>query len=584
MAVARKSGGKSLRRKAAAPDPAGSLQQLTIIPTGITGLDKVLGGGLPRGRSIIVVGGAGSGKTLLATEFIVRGYQQFGETGVIISFEEPVADLAANAAGFGWDLSGAIAAGKLVASHVDLARSAMLEVGDFDLSGLQFRIEMAIKTVGARRIVLDGLNTLLASFGNEQIVRSELLHLFSWLKEKGLTILATGERGIGSWTRLGFEEYLADGLIVLENRVDASVAKRLLRVIKCRGINHGTDEYPFLIGRDGFTLFPIRAAELDYQVSTKRVMTGVLGLDEMLGGKGVYRGSTILVGGSAGTGKTSLVASFLNAACERGEKALVFTFEEAPAQIIRNMRSIGIDLERWRKSGALTFSANRALVYGLEGHLTAMQEAVRIAAPQVVAIDPISAMASVGTDTEIKSMLARLIDYLRSQGITVMMTNLATAGQSGERADLAVSSMADTWILTRTIEHNAERNYIVQVLKSRGMQHSNQLREFNFTTDGIQIVNAYIGVDGVVIGSARRAQEAKDRIVELQREAELETRRRSLAERRRAVDAQIQALEADYAAEVEALEAEGHALLRIQDETLAASEDIAQERGLSDVS
>lgn len=563
-------------RSNAGSEPVG----VDIVPTGVQGLDTILGGGLPRGRSVLVVGGAGSGKTLLATEFLIRGIQQYREPGVLVSFEERVDELASNAAGFGWDLKRHMDDKNLYATFVNLAPAETIEMGDFDLSGLFLRIEMAIKAVGAKRIVLDGMNNLLATFSNERIVRAELLRLFAWLKEQGLTVIATGERGVSGWTRLGFEEYLADGLIVLDNRIEDKVARRTLRVVKCRGADHATDEFPFLIGEEGFSLFPILAAELDYKTSTRRVRTGIDGLDEMLGGKGFYRGSTVLVSGSAGTGKSSLAASFVNAACARGERALMVSFEEAPAQIVRNMRSIGIDLGAWEKEGLLTIYATRAMHQGTEGHLTDLQEIVRQADPKVVAIDPISALMSVGTENEIRSMAVRLIDYLRGRGITTMATNLAVRGRTGEMAELAVSSMADTWILVRTLEHHAERNNVIQVLKSRGMAHSNQMREFNFTQNGIEIVDAYIGVNGVVIGSARRSQEAADRIEALRREAELEKKRRSLVERRREIDAQIQALEAGYASALEEVAAEATALEKITAEEQATSEDIARERGL----
>lgn len=541
------------RKNAAAAEP----HRPDLVTTGISGLDQILGGGLPKGRAMMVVGGAGSGKTLLGTEFLVRGAQQYKEPGLLVSFEESIDELAANARGFGWDLARLKKEGWLYPLTIDLSGHAgQVETGDFDLEALFVRLRAGVEAVGAKRVLLDGISNLLSSFRNERTVRAELLRLFRWLKDQGLTIVVTGERGDGSWTRLGFEEYLADGLIVLDHRVEGKIAQRLLRIVKCRGVPHATDEFPFLIGKDGFSLFPIIAADLNFSVSTKRVRSGIEGLDEMLEGKGFYQGSMVLVGGSAGTGKSSVGAAFVDAACERGESAIYFAFEESPAQIIRNMRRIGIDLGRWVDNGLLTFHATRALNQGLEGHLTEMQEAVRLAKPSVAVVDPISGLAPVGNETEIKSMIARMSDYFRVHGITTMMTNLAVNGRSGEEADLAVSSLADTWILVRVIEQNAERNNVIQVLKSRGMGHSKVLREFNFTKDGIKVVDAYIGVNGAVVGSARHSQEAKDRMERVERRAEIEKKRRQLDERRRSVDTQIAALEAEYKAELEALEAD----------------------------
>lgn len=557
-----------------------SAEQVEITPTGIAGLDLVLGGGLPRGRSILVIGGAGSGKTLLGTEFLMRGALEKNEPGVLVTFEESVDELAANAAGFGWDFGKLKKEKMLYPMAIDLSSvTSSTEAGVFDLEALFLRIGVGINAVSAKRIVIDGINNLLASFNNEAVIRSELLRLFKWLKEKGLTIVATGERGDDGWTRLGFEEYLADGLIVLDNRIDGKISKRLLRVVKCRGIAHGTDEYPFLIGREGFSIFPIDAAQLDYKVSSERISSGVAGLDAMLGGKGFYRGSSILIGGSAGTGKSSLGAAFVAAACERGERAVYFTFEESPRQIIRNMKSIGVDLGKWVKKGLLTIHATRALNHGVEGHLTEMQEIVRIADPSVAVIDPISSLTAVGADIEVKSMIARLCDHFRFMGITTVMTNLAAGGNSGEQADLAVSSMADTWILARVIEQNSERNNVIQVLKSRGMSHSKVLKEFKFTKDGIDIIDAYIGVDGVVLGSARHAREAQDELDRATRETEIEKNRQGLAERKRALKAQITALEAEFQAEVDALEAEIQGQNAIEEKRAKAVTAIKSERG-----
>lgn len=526
------------------------------VPTGILGLDQILGGGLPKGRAILVVGSAGSGKTILATEFLARGALAYDEPGVLVTFEESINELSANAAGFGWDFKRLQEEKRLQPLVIDLAAAGGMQTGSFDLEALFVRIGNAIKKVGARRLVLDGINNLLASFNNEPVVRSELLRLLRWLKDQDLTVVVTGEAGEDGWTRLGFEEYLADGLIALDHRVEGKVAKRLLRVVKCRGISHSTDEFPFLIAKDGISLFPVNAADLDYDISAGVVESGVAGLDEMLGHGGFYKGSAILVSGSAGTGKSTLGASFVDAACRRGERAIYFTFEESPSQVVRNMKSVGIDLAQWQDKGLLTIRATRAMQQGIESHLTEMQEAVRAAKPSVAFVDPISALLPVGTENEVKSMMTRMIDYFRSEGITTMMSNLAKGGVSGEAADFHVSSMADTWLLVRVIEENAERNNIIQVLKSRGMDHSRLVREFNFTDSGIEIVDAYIGLDGIVIGSARHTAEAKDKLHRERRRSDLIKKKEELAEKRRAMEAQVARLEAEHKAEEEALAVE----------------------------
>lgn len=548
--------------------------------TGILGLDQVLGGGLPKGRAMLVVGGAGSGKTILATEFLVRGATEFDEPGVLVTFEESIDELTSNAAGFGWDFDALALEKRLHPMVIDLTMAGGEETGDFDLEPLFLRIGHGIKKVGARRIVLDGINNLLSFFKNEQTVRSELMRLLRWLKDQELTVIVTGEAGEDGWTRLGFEEYLADGLIALDHRVEGKVARRLLRVVKCRGISHATDEFPYLIGAGGITLFPISAADLKYKVSKESVPSGIDGLDEMLGHNGFYKGSAILVSGSAGTGKSTLGASFVDAACRRGERAIYVTLEESPAQVVRNMKSIGMDLGKWEKNGLLTFHATRALHQGLESHLTELQELVRIHEPTVAVIDPISALVSVGSEIDVKSMMTRMIDYFRFQGITTMMSNLATGGRSGEEASLAVSSMADTWLLVRVIEKNAERNNIIQVLKSRGMNHSRLVREFNFTKRGVKIVDAYVGLDGVVIGSARHTEEAKDRLRRKERQAEIEKKQESLSERRKAVDAQIARIKAEFKAEEEALAAEIEAQKRREALTQKAVDAVTTERTL----
>jgi circadian clock protein KaiC len=519
-------------------------------PTGIQGLDEVTLGGLPRGRPTLVCGGAGCGKTLLALEFLVRGATQYDEPGVFMAFEETAEELTSNVRSLGFDLDALVKDEKLVLDFVRVERSEIEETGDYDLEGLFVRLGYAIDTIGARRVVLDTIETLFSGLSNTAILRAELRRLFRWLKEKGVTAVVTGERGDGMLTRQGLEEYVSDCVILLDHRVIDQVSTRRLRVVKYRGSVHGTNEYPFLIDEDGVSILPITSMGLQHDVSSKRVSTGIPGLDAMMGGQGYYKGSTVLVSGTAGAGKTSVSAHFVRAACERGERCLYFAFEESQPQILRNMRSIGIDLQPWVKKGLLQFHANRPTIYGLEMHLVTCHKLIQKFKPDVVVLDPIGNLTLTGSDVDTTAMLTRLMDFLKAQGITALWTSLTT-GSDLETTDVRISSLVDTWLLLRDIEIGGERNRAVYVLKSRGMAHSNQIREFLITNQGIELAEAYFGPEGVLTGSARQAQEARERAEALVRRQQVELKRREVERKRELLESRIATLRKEFEAEAE---------------------------------
>jgi len=460
---------------------------LTKAPTGITGLDEITGGGLPRGRPTLVCGASGSGKTLLATEFLVRGATDFGERGVFMTFEESVEDLSVDVASLGFDLAALIAQRKIVIDHVRVNRHEIEETGEYDLEGLFIRLDQAIKSIRAKRVVLDTIEALFAGFSNLGILRMELARLFRWLKDKGVTAVITGERGEGTLTRHGLEEYVSDAVIVLDHRIDDQVSTRRLRIAKYRGSSHGTNEYPFLIGQSGLSVLPITSLGLQHEAPLDRVSTGLSALDAMLGGQGFYRGSSIILSGGAGTGKSSLAAHFVDAACRRGERCVFFLFEESPSQYMRNMRSIGIDLEGWVKGGFLHFHAARPALLGLEQHLVAMHREIEEVRPAVVVVDPINDLMAVGNMTAVKATLLRLIDYLKTSQITALFSSL-TAGDAHEQTtDLGISSLMDTWILLRAVEERGQRHRGLYVLKSRGMPHSNTVSRYTLSDHGVQL-------------------------------------------------------------------------------------------------
>jgi len=530
---------------------AGARSALAKTPTGIEGFDEITEGGVPRGRTTLVCGGPGCGKTLFATEFLVRGATQFGENGAFISFEETSEELAQNVRSLGFDLEALIKDEKIAMDHIRIERSEIEQTGDYDLEGLFLRLGLAIDSVGAKRVVLDTVESLFGGFDNVALLRAELRRLFRFLKDKGVSVVLTGERGEGALTRQGLEEYVSDCVILLDHRVTEQVSTRRLRIVKYRGTTHGTNEYPFLIDSDGISVLPITSMGLDHAVSNERVSTGVPGLDAMLGGKGYFRGSSILISGTAGTGKSSLAAAFARETCSRGEKCLYLAFEESPAQILRNMKSIALDLEPHVKKGLLRIHASRPALHGLEQHLVGIHKMVEKFQPASVVVDPISNLISAGSQFETEAMLLRLVDFLKTRQITALMTHL-NAGTQGraivEATDVGISSIVDTWLLVRDIELGGERNRAMYVLKSRGMQHSNQVREFLLTSRGINLLDVYIGAEGVLTGSMRAAQEAREKAMSLAQRHEMELKQRDLDRRRAAIEAQINSLRAEFEA------------------------------------
>ena len=526
--------------------------QLPKCPTGIQGLDEITGGGLPRGRPTLVCGGAGCGKTLLAVEFLVRGAAQFDEPGVFMAFEETEAELTANVASLGFDLAGLVRHGKIVIDYVHIERNEAQESGNYDLEGLFVRLNHAIDSVGAKRVVLDTLEVLFASLPNEAILRAELRRLFRWLKEKGVTAVLTAERGRESLTRHGLEEYVSDCVIVLDHRVYDQIATRHLRVMKYRGALHGTNEFPFLIGDEGISVLPITSLGLNHKVSNERIGTGIPRLDAMLGGQGFFRGSSILLTGTPGTGKTIISANFAQAAARRGERVLFFSFVESPSQIIRNMHSIGLRLEPLVKRGLLRFHSARPSLYGLEMHLATMFKEITAFQPHVVIMDPITSLMDAGTPSEGKGMVTRLIDYLKAGQVTTLFTSLTQGGHILQESESAMSSLMDSWLSLQDFEGNGERNRVLYVLKARGMAHSNQIREFLISDHGIDLVDAYIGVSGVLTGSARVAQGALEKAAVLADQQEAAQLKREVERKRAALERQISGLRSDY--ETEAVE------------------------------
>jgi circadian clock protein KaiC len=547
------------------------LENLKKERTGIPGFDEITRGGLPAGRPTLVCGSAGAGKTLFAMEFLVRGATFFDEPGVFISFEETDEELATNVASLGFDLKQLIADKKLVLDYVFIERSEIEETGEYDLEGLFLRLSHAIDSIGAKRIVLDTLEALFSALPNEAIIRAELRRLFRWLKEKGVTALITCERGEGRLTRYGLEEYVADCVILLDHRVQNQISTRRMRIIKYRGTSHGTNEYPFLIDEKGFSVLPITSLGLFHKASTEYVSSGIPRLDTMLNGKGFYRGASILISGTAGTGKSTLGAHFIEAACTRGEKALFFAFEESQDQIIRNMRSLGIDLEKFVKKGLLKFHNARPSTWGLEVHLAMIHKAISEFEPAVVVVDPITNFLAIGEQVETKSMLTRLIDFLKVQQITGMFTSLTSAGNNLEDSVVDVSSLMDAWLLVKNIESNGERNRELYILKARGIAHSNQVREFLLTDHGIELVDAYIGTEGVLMGSARSSQVARERAAEVDRRLSIERKQRELQRKQDLYEAQLIALKGQY-------ETERDAILRELDEEEKRQKVIADQR------
>lgn len=527
--------------------------------TGIDGFDDLTLGGLPTGRPTLVCGSAGCGKTLFASTFLLNGARLFGESGVFVTFEERPGDIVDNVASLGFAAQELIDDGRLCIEHVAIDPSELAEIGEYDLEGLFLRLELAVEQVGAKRIVLDTIESLFSAFQNPAVLRAEIRRLFDWLKSRGLTAVITGERGDGSLTRQGLEEYVSDCVILLDHRVHNQISTRRLRIVKYRGTAHGTNEYPFLIDEDGFSVLPVSSLGLDHTVHDSRIPSGVADLDAMVSGGGFHRGSSVLISGVAGSGKSTISASFVDAACGRGERALYFSFEESAAQTVRNMKSVNIDLGRWLDAGLLRYVAARPTFYSLEMHLAVMLREITRFAPSVVVLDPISAFTGSGEQLEVQSMLLRIVDHIKARGITAVFTHLMHSQEGASETDAGLSSLMDAWILLLNREVGGEFNRELYLLKARGLSHSNQVREFVMSADGLRLLPPYTGGGRALTGSARIAEEARERREEAARRSEVERAARVLDQRRRKVAAQIAALQAELAADEAELQRAGQA-------------------------
>ncbi len=542
--------------------------------TGIQGLDEITFGGLPRGRPTLISGGAGSGKTLFGIEFLVRGATQYNEPGVFVSFEESGEDLTENAASLGFNLDRLVADKKLFVEYVRVQKSEIAATGEYDLDGLFIRVADAVQRVGARRIVLDTIEALFSELPNPGILRSEIRRLFGWLKEKQLTAVITAERDEPHrLTRHGLEEYVSDCVILLDHRVREENSTRRLRIVKYRGSTHGTNEFPFLIDKDGISILPISSLGLDHAAPTERISSGIPRLDGMLGGKGFYRGSSVLISGTSGSGKTSVAAHFVEAACRRGERCSYFAFEESPRQIVRNMRSIGIDLDPWVGKGLLEFHASRPTFGGIEQHLALTCKWIASFQPSVVVVDPVTNLIAVGTANEVRSMLTRMVDFIKTRQITAIFTSLTAGGGPLEASEESVSSLMDAWLQLETIPVGGERNRTLYVLKSRGMEHSNQIREFAITDDGLKLPDVYLGPEGVLTGSARLSQEMREKAADTARRQEVERHRTELERKRQVFEARMTMLRAEFEMEQEKIQ---HSI----SESELLDQRLLQDRGL----
>lgn len=521
--------------------------QLRKSPTGIAGLDEITLGGLPTGRPTLVCGGPGCGKSLLAIEFIARGIMQYNEPGVIMAFEEKADELATNVASLGFDLVKLQKDKKLRIDYVHIDKSEIEETGEYDLDGLFIRLGYAIDSIGAKRVALDTIENLFSGLSNDGILRSEIRRLFQFLKDKGVTTVITGERGETTLTRQGLEEYVSDCVILLEHRISNKISTRLIRIVKYRGTLHGTNEYPFLIDKDGIAVLPITSLELSNSVSNEKVSSGVRTLDQMLDdGKGFFRGSSILVSGTAGTGKTSIAASFANACCKRKERCLFLAYEESSDQIIRNMESIGMNLQEQVQNGLLLFHTSRPTFFGLEMHLITILKLIETFKPKALVMDPITNFVSIGSMSEVRSMLIRLIDYLQKRQITALFTALNLRSKSELQGDEGIASLVDAWISVKDLEANGERNLGLYIMKARGMRHSNQIREFVITDHGLELVDVFLGPDGILIGSAREAQQLRETTNQELRNFVQTRNDREIGRRKIVLEAKIASLQQEF--------------------------------------
>jgi circadian clock protein KaiC len=524
------------------------LEPLPKAPSGIRGFDEITNGGFPKGRATIVCGGPGCGKTMLGIEFLVRGALEFNEPGVLIAFEETPQDIAKNVASMGFHIEELAANKKLALDYISVDPSEIAETGDYDLEGLFIRLQDAVDSIGAKRVMFDTVEALFTGFSNPGILRAEFRRLFRWLKDRDLTAILTAERGDGTLTRHGLEEYVSDCVILLDHRIKDQISARRMRIVKYRGTKHGADEYPFLIDEQGISILPLTSVQLKHVVSNERVSTGVPDLDAMLEGQGYFRGSSILVSGTAGSGKTTLAASFADATCRRGERCLFIDFEESSNQVARNMKSVGINLDQWSEKGLLFHEAWRPTQSSMEMHLLRIHKLIEKIKPSCVVVDPITNLGAGSGEREVYSLLLRLLDFLKNMGITGFFVSLTSGSGDLEGTNVGVSSLTDTWILLRDLELNGERNRVLYVLKSRGMAHSNQLREFTLTDRGIRLIPAYIGSGGVLTGSSRLAQEAKERTQARLQQQETDRKRQQVDQKALVLKAQIAALQREFSA------------------------------------
>ncbi len=531
--------------------------KLTKCLSGIKGLDEITEGGLPEGRTTLICGGPGCGKTIMAMEFLLHGSTKFNEPGVFISFEEEEYDLVKNFSGLNYNLPRLIDEKKILLDNIKIDPTEIIENGEYGLDGFFVRLEYAIDSIGAKRVVIDTIENLFSGFTNKKILRSELNRLFRWLKRKKVTAVITGERSGKKLTRGGLEEYVSDCVILLDHRMEDQMSTRRIQIVKYRGSYHGTNEYPFLIGEKGIIIFPITSIRLKNKVSSERISTGIQSLDDMLEGKGFFIGSSILLSGNAGAGKTNMASIFANSVCGKNKKCLYFTFEESESQIFRDVKSIGINLEQWKEKNLLKLIAHRPTMYGLEMNLTALHNEVSFFNPDVVILDPITSLINIGSVNQVNAMLTRFIDYLKLQGITALFTNLKHATDTFEVSEINISSLIDTWLLLRGFESNGEINRIVSILKSRGMAHSNQIREFSFTNNGIIFSDIYLGPEGgLLTGAARAVQEAKDKAKSFSRNREINRKLRELEWKKDELEQHISSLKAKYIAEEEEIKNE----------------------------
>lgn len=526
-----------------------STKKLNKVKTGINGLDDITSGGFPKGRPTLICGNAGSGKTLLALQFLVNGANLYNEPGVFFALEESEIELAQNVSSLGVDLKKLEADKKIIVEHINFDPVSLQQSGEFDLEGLFVRLDYTLKSIGAKRVVIDTIETIFSLLPNQELIRSELIRLFRWFKEKKLTVVITGEQGEGLFTRSGLGEYVSDCVIFLDHRIERQSSTRRLRVVKYRGSTHGTNEYPFLINAQGFSVLPITSLSLQHPASNKRISSGVPRLDNMLGGKGFFRGSSILVSGTAGVGKTSLASHFADAGCKRNEKVLYFSFEESAPQLIRNMSSIGIDLQQWIDKKLLLIHSARPTLYGIENHLTRMYKLIEEFNPSLVIVDPITSFNSQGDENTVKELFIRVMDLLKTNNITAFLTSLTSSSQNIETSETEVSSLIDSWILLKDIESIGERNKGLYIIKSRGMSHSNQIREFMLTDNGAELTDVYLGADGVLTGSARLAKESKEKNAESALQQDIQRKNLEIEKKKKILDLQISLLKLNFEAE-----------------------------------